>query len=280
MVGHGRPPQFLRRVHNRPRLRRKSRIVVILQLCGVVAGLGVGGIGAYFAYDWALRAEAFALERITLDPIPPELEPAVRAALEPTLGLNLLVMDLEQVKRRIEAIPQVRTATVRRVLPDALEIGVRARTAWARLETPDAAYVIDREGTVLAHASDATSALPRIEIRASIEDRIPRNGRVPDVTGAEWLPAAVRVSDWLLEVGANGFGRVDRILLDETGVTVVLLDAPWSVRLGDAVRLDEKLESMRALMLDVPPAPSSVVDLRFRDMIVVTDSALTARDQP
>jgi cell division septal protein FtsQ len=70
-------------------------------------------------------------------------------------GENSLKVDLAGVRERLESLPQVRAAEVRRVLPDKIEIVVRERRPVARLEAPavrdelwggDRACLLDAEG--------------------------------------------------------------------------------------------------------------------------------------
>lgn len=66
-------------------------------------------------------------------------------------GQNLFEVDLAQVKKNLESAPRIRTAEVRRDLPDTLIIRVTERTALGRLaDGPGGLPVlVDRDGYVL-----------------------------------------------------------------------------------------------------------------------------------
>lgn len=66
-------------------------------------------------------------------------------------GQNLFAIDIEQIARNIERTPRVRSAEVRRVLPDKLVIRVQERMALARLAegATGLPMAVDRDGFVL-----------------------------------------------------------------------------------------------------------------------------------
>lgn len=68
-----------------------------------------------------------------------------------TEGQNLFAIDIQQIARNIERTPRVRSAEVRRVLPDKLVIRVQERTALARIAegATGLPMAVDREGYVL-----------------------------------------------------------------------------------------------------------------------------------
>jgi cell division septal protein FtsQ len=66
-------------------------------------------------------------------------------------GQNLFAVDIEQIARNIERTPRVRSAEVRRVLPDKLSIRVHERVAIARIAegATGLPMAVDRDGFVL-----------------------------------------------------------------------------------------------------------------------------------
>lgn len=68
-----------------------------------------------------------------------------------TEGQNLFAVDIQQIARNIERTPRVRSAEVRRVLPDKLVIRVQERTALARIAegATGLPMAVDRDGFVL-----------------------------------------------------------------------------------------------------------------------------------
>lgn len=267
----GRPPQFLRRVHNRPALRRRSSVAVFLQLLLVASGLAIGGGLAWGTYHWVHNNDTFRLRRLMLDAVPLELQAPVRARLDPARNANLLLLDVELLQAGLETIPQVQAARIRRVLPDAVEVEVVARAPWAMLEAADRRVLVARDGTVLGPAR-AVSDLPRLRLPTSLGDNLgPRAGLPRQVPGIDGFDDAVRVHEWLAASAPFAFGRVDHYRLDPEGVVLVLADRPWEIGLGDSASLEGKAANLQALLAEDPPDGPAFIDLRYRDMVVVRD---------
>ena len=277
MVDRSRSPHFLRRVQNRPALRRKSSLVVFLQLSLVSSGLAVGGAIGYLANDYLVRHQTFRLAHLQLDETPAGLRTLVEDALRPAFGADLLTADMAAFQRRIERIPEVRTAAVRRLLPDGLAVTVEAHPAWGRLRTSDGHFLLARNGIILGAASDADSTLPELQIDLELLPVLDASRELPiELAGLNMFGDAVRIVDWLAGEGAGQFGRVAGFRLDHRGVIVVPADGSAPVLLGGSANLAEKAERVRALRAREEPPTTSLVDLRYRDMVVVRDLAQVA----
>ena len=276
MVGtsRGRPPQFLRRVHNRPALRRRGHFLALLRLAGVAGGLLVGGFAAFAVYGHAIDSHTFMLREVVLDEVPPSLIDAVEARVSPALGRNLLVLDLQALRRRIERLPRVQRARVRRLLPDRIEVVVEERLPWARLEATDGSYLIDKEGAILAADDGAARQLHRIRIAAAIAAAVKTSHRLPEgVAGADRLHDAVQILASLPASPATPLGRIEYARLDPEGVTLVTGGGLLEILLGDSSALEEKFLNLTALLQAAPPMGPCQVDLRFRDQVIVRDLA-------
>ena len=83
---------------------------------------------AFFAYRWLTRSDLFTLHRVRVSgasaALSAEIEQAVRRACTQTSVADL---DLSALKQKVESLPRVQTAWVRRVLPDELRIEVTER---------------------------------------------------------------------------------------------------------------------------------------------------------
>ena len=298
MVGSskGRSPQFLRRVHNRPALRRKSQLLLNMRLVGVAAGLGVGGGLAYVGTTWALESEAFVVDRVSLAQVPRELRTAVADQLLPTLGHNLLLLDLEALRRWVEdRVPQLQSVAIRRLLPHDLEVEAKTRAPWAVLQATDGRWVVDIDGVVLseepsaignladpepgrpdAKARPRSDTLPLLYLDASIADDVERTHRLPlSAPGVAWLPDAATIVEWLERTAPAEIGVLAYLRLGSEGVVLVPLHEPWEIVLGRAERLEEKMLNLRAIRSnDAARLGPEVerIDLSYRDMVVVRDN--------
>ncbi len=90
-------------------------------------------------------------------------------------GVNLLELDLVAVRERLEALPQVETAEVGKILPDRLEIRLSERRpiAWIvchaaglRAHSPGSGILVDERGRLFQsrHLGPETVGLPSLEV--------------------------------------------------------------------------------------------------------------------
>lgn len=263
-----RQGQFMRGVRNRPALRRKGSVVVFGQLLLVASGIAVGGGIAYLGHEYVVNNSTFRLRRLVLDGVPGELHAAVRQQLASADNANLLLADLEPFQARLREIPQIHAATLRRVLPDTVEVLVELRSPWGRLRTTDGTYLVSSDGVVLAAATDNRPDLPRLRLDVDLGSTLDERRRLPEGPGERWFGAAVRIVDWMSTIAPAELEQAEILLADEG---VFMLMGPWRILLGDATELEVKTSNLRAVLSGSPPPPGSVVDLRFRDMVVVRD---------
>jgi len=99
---------------------RLMNMAVSLLLTALLLGCAVAGLW------WALRSPAFAIRGITLhgDTAHSSAE-ALRASVAPRLSGNFFTMDLQAARAAFQSAPWVRSAQVRRVFPDRLEVTLR-----------------------------------------------------------------------------------------------------------------------------------------------------------
>jgi cell division septal protein FtsQ len=241
------------------------RAVVVV---GIIAGLAYG---AYYAYQRALTTPRLALQRVVLHQVPTPLIEQVRQKITPYYGENLLALDLEQLQLSVEAIPEVRSASVRRTLPDGLVVRVEPRQPRALLQTADAAYVIDRDGVVISAPEASRRRLMNVrmenlELHASRGQSLLRMAAIgPPVADA------IAVLEWFEHANKGPALGIDHLRVDQEGVVVVLSETGIEIVLGDAVSLAEKIEAVEALLRSDRPTGPVVVDARYRDMLVVRE---------
>jgi len=190
------------RVLLHPRLRARAGGGARSRL--VAAALGVA-FGALFGCYLVWRLTQWTLDRLLYDNpdfavrdivvytdgvIAPE---QVRrwAGVQP--GVNLLALDLAEVKRHLEFIPHIASASVERVLPHTLRLRVTERVPVARVHLPrfrpgggvePVVYQLDADGFVLAPLAACQRATPPFEPEKPL----------PVITGANphWFAAGRR----------------------------------------------------------------------------------------
>jgi len=113
----------------------------------------VAGIGcAYFCGQFLLSAKEMALVHPSQVHLSGNRYVQAASVLEifaPDRGQSVLRIPLEERRRQIEAIPWVAQATVRRALPDTLQVEITERTPIAFLREGSSLSLIDINGVIL-----------------------------------------------------------------------------------------------------------------------------------
>ena len=177
---------------------------------------------------------------------------------------NILLLDLAKVRARLEAIPWVKEARLRKVFPASLEIGLIPRRPAARLRR-DAIYLVDRDGVELERAGDsAGTGLPLLTDEAGFaEDR------------AEKLRRAWECLDGLAEAERLDVATID--LTDPANAVLTFRSGPTRVFLGGGgfgPRLADFLKNRDRWTLAF--GLLEYVDLRFDDRVYLKPAAAAA----
>ena len=175
---------------------------------------------------------------------------------------SLLFLDVADARARLEAIPWIAEATVRKLYPDRLQITITEREAFALWQQQGKVHVIAADGTVLG---------TKVE---------PRLATLPFVVGNG---AAVKARDFL--------AVLDRFpaIRDQVRASILVGDRRWNLRLknGIDVRLpdtdmERALETLARLDRDKNLLNRDIVavDLRLADRLTVrlSDAAAQARE--
>jgi cell division protein FtsQ len=90
-----------------------------------------------------------ALERLTVEGRNRTTREALRGALQVKKGDNLLAADPWTIKRRLEALPWIRAATVERRYPSAMVVTLVERNPIARFRDRGATMLVDETGALI-----------------------------------------------------------------------------------------------------------------------------------
>src|SRR5215472_14223681 len=131
-----------------------------------------------------------------------DIASAIGAGAEP----NLFRLSLDDVRREVEAIPWVQSASLRRVFPNHLQVEVIERKPVAYVNTGNGLKLVDREGVLLEKPSEAAFDFPVVtgidssmsaavrKARLALFDRFEQELK-SQVGGAGWLVSEVDLSD-------------------------------------------------------------------------------------
>ena len=254
-----------RRAHVRPSKRRR----VVKASRRVVRSLGAVAVFSLVAY-WTpdvLSRSPFLLQ---IDTIVVQgnhhlSNGEVLALVGQLRGENILQADLEANRTRLLTSGWVKDATLRRLLPSAIEVMVEERTPVGLGRFAGRLYLIDEVGTVIDEYGPAFSEfdLPIIDGLATSP------GPDVEVDGARAQLAARLITE--LKARPDLAARVSQIDVRDSYDAVVLLnDDPTLIHLGYErffERLQAYLDLAPALHAKVPDI--DYVDLRFEHRIYV-----------
>lgn len=166
-------------------------------------------------------AEAgFGITRIEITGQALTRERDVARALEIDGATTSLSFDAEAARQRVEEIPSVETATIRKIYPDSLIVTITEKVPVARWRIDGATMLIDARGSPIAPAGFENSDLMLVIGEGAGDDAVAMitlMSRYPDLTAD--LAALSRIADrrWDL-IYYSGL----RVQLPETGVVAAL----------------------------------------------------------
>jgi cell division protein FtsQ len=157
-----RPARSLRRVEwYLPRFFGLKSIVALF-LATAAAGVVIGGNGMTVlsaATAWA----GFAIENVKITGQSETSEVDVLSALDIGTYPSLLTLDLDAAKARIEELPWVKQASLKKLFPDTVEISVAERVPYATWQHDNVVSLVDSGGKVIADdTSDRYNSLPHV----------------------------------------------------------------------------------------------------------------------
>jgi cell division protein FtsQ len=231
-----------RKVRSEQRHRRLRRTMILIMLAGLLLVGVLVERSSLVALD---EVRVVGTNRLSAD--------EVRQAAGLRLGTSTLRLRLGPAQARVEAMPLVESAMVRRVDPLTVEVAVTEREpvmmvlAGRRAVLVDATGVLLQEGReegLLAVELPGPTPLPPLGQRAARDTAL---GNV--VAFHSQLPGPLRSE--IVSYRASSPEDLEAQLVQ--GIRVLL---------GQAVRIDEKARALGAVLEDLGAEPVSVIDVR------------------
>jgi cell division protein FtsQ len=194
----------------------------------------------------------------------------VLSRLDGVAGSSLLALDLAGCRQRVLSSPWVAEVTVRRVLPDTLQVAVTERQPLAIARAGTVLTLVDADGVVIDEFGPAYDGydLPIIDGLAGGGGRAGSGVRAEHARVTSRLLSDLSADQALLR-------RVSQVdVTDPRNVVVWLQDDPARLLVGDREfrkRLAGYVEVRDALRARVPEMDA--VDLRFDRRVFVTPAA-------
>jgi cell division protein FtsQ len=243
----------VRRHETRHRLRLLSGALAVVGLVG--AGYG------------ATRSALLDVDRVRVTGIGSTSREAVLEAsgLAPRPGRRPLMVDVrtEVVARRLEGLPWVERALVRRRWPATVEVSIAERTPVAVVPAATQGWaLVDVDGRVLATMADPPGDL--VPVRAAVAAGPPGTAVDVETHGGVEVAAALR---------PPLAGRVSEVVVHPGGGVELTLRPRTTVRLGRPEQVGEKLVALVTLVERVDLRGVLVVDVRVPTAPVLTRGA-------
>jgi len=213
--------------------------------------------------DTAANAAGMRIATVSLSGQRQVSREEIFAAAGVTDHSSLLFLDVADARARLEAVPWIAEATVRKLYPDRLQITITEREAFALWQ---------RDGKVAVIAADGTVLSAKVEPRLALLPFVVGNG------------AAGKARDFL--------AVLDRFpaIRDQVRASILVADRRWNLRLrnGIDVRLpDTGVEQALATLTRLDREKSllgrdiTAVDLRLPGRLTVrlSDAAAQAREE-
>jgi cell division protein FtsQ len=232
---------------------------------GVVKGGHVPELETFIkdAADGAANAAGLRIATVSLSGQRQVSREEIFAAAGVTDHSSLLFLDVADARAKLEAIPWIAEATVRKLYPDRLQITVTEREAFALWQMNGKVSVVAADGTVVS---------------GEVERRL---ATLPFVVGKG---AATRARDFLAVLDNYPAIR------DQVRASILVAERRWNLRLknGIDVRLpDTDIETALATLTRLDREKSlltrdiAAIDLRLAGQITVrlSDDAAQAREE-
>jgi len=238
------------------RRRRRLRILAAFLASASAAGIGWG----------TLRSELFDTDSVIVRPeksgSPRTTSDQVAAATK-ARGTALIDLDLQAMARRVEDLPWVDRASVRRSWPGTVEVVFTERIPVASVEVRGSIsrLLVDNTGRILGTATPSDDKLPRL-LRLEGKFEV---GSILDSRSQDLLAAAAAIPD---PMGASVVGVG---LVEGPGGGVVLRLRPQGlVLLGDVSDLAQKMVAAAAVFAQVDLTDLNTIDVRVAVSPVVS----------
>jgi cell division protein FtsQ len=214
------------------------------------------------ARDAAANAAGFRIVSVALAGQHHISREDVLAAAEVTDTTSLLFLDVEQTRERLKSNPWIADATVLKLYPGELQIGIREREAFALWQKDGRVSVIADDGTVLApYVAPRLIELPLVVGRGAetrAKEFLALLDRYPDLRASVRATVLVGERRWNLRLN-NGID----VRLPETDIApalerLVALDKEKSLITRDIVAIDLRLPDRVTVRLSEAAAQARI----------------------
>jgi cell division protein FtsQ len=244
-----------RRRRARPPVRWRRLLGSAALLVGTAAAVLTGG-------QWMLTTPRFAVVAVEIrgaSRVDPQRLLEVSGIVH---GTNLWRIDPQQVRARLEALPEIRRADVVRELPNRVSIVVDERRPFTLVHAARLHW-LDETGRLLGEERHAVATDVPV-ISGLSEEELATMRTTPGPRAR----AAIALIRALLRTGSTLAGEISEIDMSRAEGPVLYTVDGVEVRLGTE-EWEERLARLEGVLAQVATENVHGVDLRFRDQVVL-----------
>ncbi len=206
------------------------------------------------------QGEEFLLKEIQVTGSTSRSSSEIAAMSGLRLGMNILNVDQEAVKRNFSESSAVELKNIRIEMPDTVILEVRERSVCAAVNCVGVILLIDRDGYVL-HRMSSMPANRAVPLISGMDARIDPHGKTIESGTEGQLQVMINVIDAIYEAGIQT--EISEVNIEDVNSIYLISGSGIQVRIGDDENLDVKLRWMRAVLdaLTADGTMSGVVDV-------------------
>jgi cell division protein FtsQ len=266
-VGVSSTSRFLTKLQRRlPRLFGTALTFVFFAVVGVTGAILGGHVQAFREHHGEprhalARLAGLGLDQVTISGIAQLREAEVLAAAGISARMSLAFLDAAEVRDRLERVPLVKSASVRKLYPNELVITLAEREPHALWQRNGELFVIAVDGTVIDIVQDARFAhLPLVvgeDANARTQDYLALLQAAGPLKGRVLAGTLVSGRRWTLKI--------------DNGIDVRLPEIGAAAAVARLVKLEREQKILDKDVL--------AIDLRMSDRVVVrlTEEAMADR---
>jgi cell division protein FtsQ len=249
-----------------------ARLLAMLKMLAVLCLLALVLAAGFSVFRFACSAGLLTLRNISVDGCKHSDPVALEGIVRRDFPANILRIDLNQLRSRLEQEPWIRRIEIRRILPSTLKIHVLERVPSVIAEIGGELELLDNEGFLLDHYHRDYGKLD-VPVFCGLRGEDAASYKVLQEDNSSRVRVGVQVLAELA-AGSPDYTRTlsEVNLSDPANVKVLLVDDTVEVLLGDR----DFLKRFQTFMSNLPQYQDlksqgkdiATVDLRFDSQIV------------
>ncbi len=219
--------------------RRLFKGIIFLAICGAILGFLV-----YVPIFTLTQVKLIGAEKLTVDDI--------LKIGDIYIGEPLFQLETDQVAGRLSKDLRIEEVTVRRIVPNTLEIKIKERKALATIVCDYGYLDLDKNGKIIDSYKNLSAMQIPMITGATVQDKY-----IGDDVDDELVKKVLVFLDKLNADSLNKLSEV-AIIREDYIAAYTATENPVQIRIGDFERLDEKVHLIENFLRDLEKNPNTV----------------------